>query len=120
VLDAEKGTQEVLEPNDEEDEALASDGEAPTLVVNKNIENTPHQYEAVVGDAAIEQLVKTLLEEKEICIDTETTGIDANNVELVGLSFSIYLLPMMVMEKTEQNISCLCLKNYLTKKMFYG
>jgi DNA polymerase-1 len=41
-----------------------------------------------VGDAAIEQLVKTLLEEKEICIDTETTGIDANNVELVGLSFS--------------------------------
>lgn len=88
VLDAEKGTQEVLEPNDEEDEALASDGEAPTLVVNKNIENTPHQYEAVVGDAAIEQLVKTLLEEKEICIDTETTGIDANNVELVGLSFS--------------------------------
>jgi DNA polymerase-1 len=58
------------------------------MVVNKNISNTPHQYEAVVGDAAIEQLVKTLLEEKEICIDTETTGIDANNVELVGLSFS--------------------------------
>ena len=89
VLDAEKGTQEVLEPNDELDEdAIASDGEAGQLVVNKNIDNTPHQYEAVVGDAAIEQLVKTLLEEKEICIDTETTGIDANNVELVGLSFS--------------------------------
>ncbi len=88
VLDAEKGTQEVLEPNDEEDEALASDGEAPTLVVNKNIENTPHQYDAVVGDEAIQQLVETLLQEKEICIDTETTGIDANNVELVGLSFS--------------------------------
>ena len=82
VLDSEKGTQEVLEPNDEIDE------DAPELVVNKNIGNTPHQYEAVVGDAAIEQLVKTLLEEKEICIDTETTGIDANNVELVGLSFS--------------------------------
>ena len=82
VLDAEKGTQEVLEPNDELEE------EAVQLVVNKNIENTPHQYEAVVGDEAIQQLVKTLLQEKEICIDTETTGIDANNVELVGLSFS--------------------------------
>ena len=62
--------------------------ETPVLVVNKNIENTPHQYEAVVGDEAIQQLVETLLQEKEICIDTETTGIDANNVELVGLSFS--------------------------------
>jgi DNA polymerase-1 len=90
VLDAEKGTQEVLEPNDEldEEDAVASDGEAGALVVNKNIANTPHQYEAVVGDAAIQDLVKTLLEQKEICIDTETTGIDANNVELVGLSFS--------------------------------
>ncbi|MEY4455791.1 MAG: polymerase, partial [Bacteroidota bacterium] len=83
VLDSEKGTQEVLEPNDETDEE-----ETPVLVVNKNIGNTPHQYEAVVGDAAIQDLVKTLSTQKEICIDTETTGIDANNVELVGLSFS--------------------------------
>jgi len=90
VLDSEKGTQEVLEPNDEidEEDVVASDGEAGAIVVNKNIGNTPHQYEAVVGDAAIQDLVKTLLTQKEICIDTETTGIDANNVELVGLSFS--------------------------------
>ncbi|MDE3256063.1 MAG: DNA polymerase I, partial [Bacteroidota bacterium] len=83
VLDSENGTQEVLEPTDE-----LEIEETPVLVVNKNIENTPHQYEAVVGDEAIQQLVETLLQEKEICIDTETTGIDANNVELVGLSFS--------------------------------
>jgi DNA polymerase-1 len=89
VLDSEKGTQEVLEPNDEtEENVVASDGEAGAIVVNKNIGNTPHQYDAVVGDAAIQDLVKTLLTQKEICIDTETTGIDANNVELVGLSFS--------------------------------
>ena len=85
VLDAESGTQQVLEANDE----LAGDeDEAPALIVNKNIQNTPHQYDAVVGDEAINVLVQTLLAEKEICIDTETTGIDANNVELVGLSFS--------------------------------
>ncbi len=92
-----KGTQEVLEPNDETEEedavasdgkAVTSDGEAGAIVVNNNIANTPHQYEAVVGEAAIQDLVKTLLQQKEICIDTETTGIDANNVELVGLSFS--------------------------------
>jgi len=79
-----------LEPTEELDEAdLVSEEEsAPILVVNKNINNTNHHYESVVGDAAIEKLVKTLLQQSEICIDTETTGVDANNVSLVGLSFS--------------------------------
>ncbi|MBO9199685.1 MULTISPECIES: DNA polymerase I [Niastella] len=54
----------------------------------KNIHNTPHQYRTIQEEAAINSLVKELLEEKEICFDTETTGIDANDVELVGLSFS--------------------------------
>jgi DNA polymerase-1 len=54
----------------------------------KNIRNTAHTYTSVVGQAAIGELVKRLLAQKEICFDTETTGIDANNAELVGLSFS--------------------------------
>ena len=58
------------------------------LVVNKNSFNTPHKYIAVVGNKAIEKLVQDLLKQKEICIDTETTGINANDVSLVGLSFS--------------------------------
>jgi DNA polymerase-1 len=93
-LNAEDGTQSVLEPNDEpgnmgyvsEDEENESD--LPKLIANNNIENTPHQYEMVVGEAAIENFIKTISVKKEICIDTETTGIDANNVQLVGLSFS--------------------------------
>ena len=32
---------------------------------------------------------KELLEEKEICFDTETTCLDANDAELVGISFCI-------------------------------
>ena len=87
VLDAEMGTQSVLEPNDEEDNE-ASD-EVANIIVNKNISNTKHNYISVVGDKAINDLIKILEKETEICIDTETTGIDANNVELVGLSFSI-------------------------------
>ncbi len=74
---------ETIDENNNDDEA-----DTPVLVVNKNIKNTEHHYESVVGDAAIEKLVKILLQQSEICIDTETTGIDANNVELVGLSFS--------------------------------
>jgi DNA polymerase-1 len=89
VLDSEAGTQSVLAPNDEL-EMDTEDGEGgPQLVVNKNINNTEHKYISVVGEAAIKKLVDNLQGEKEICIDTETTGIDANNVSLVGLSFSI-------------------------------
>jgi len=54
----------------------------------KNINNTPHTYTAVVGDAAITKLVKDLSAQKEICFDTETTNIDANIADLVGMSFS--------------------------------
>lgn len=54
----------------------------------KNITNTPHTYTAVTTEAAITALVKELSALKEICFDTETTGIDANEAELVGMSFS--------------------------------
>jgi DNA polymerase-1 len=94
VLDSESGTQSVLEPNDEGTEQNTNENaeeqdELPTLIVNKNINNTDHKYESIVGDSAIKNLVNKLIKEKEICIDTETTGVDANNVQLVGLSFSV-------------------------------
>ncbi|MBL7768868.1 MAG: DNA polymerase I [Flavipsychrobacter sp.] len=57
--------------------------------VDKNIQNTPHQYELVEGSDAIEALIKILSAEPEICFDTETTSLDANDAELVGLSFSV-------------------------------
>ena len=94
VLDSESGTQSVLEPNDEgteqnTNENVEEQDELPTLIVNKNINNTDHKYESIVGNGAINSLVNKLIKEKEICIDTETTGVDANNVQLVGLSFSV-------------------------------
>ncbi len=57
--------------------------------VDKNINNTPHDYTLVQTDAEIKDLVKYLSGNTEICFDTETTGIDANDAELVGLSFSV-------------------------------
>ena len=67
---------------------IAEEDSAEKLVVDKNSTNTPHQYKAIVGKENIMALVKELAAQKEICIDTETTGINANDVELVGLSFS--------------------------------
>jgi DNA polymerase-1 len=68
----------------EEESNLPSYG----LVADKNIENTKHEYQLIDSIEAIQQLVKDLLTKHEICFDTETTGTDANNVEIVGLSFS--------------------------------
>lgn len=68
------------------DEDRAQDGEITHA--GKNINNTAHQYRTIEGDVAIETLIKELLDQKEVCFDTETTGIDANDVEIVGMSFS--------------------------------
>ena len=60
-----------------------------SLPVDKNINNTPHHYFLANTQQLINELVATLVNEKEICFDTETTSIDANEAELVGLSFSV-------------------------------
>lgn len=78
-----------LTPKSNEAPAEAEEKEYITPVVaGKNIGNSIHKYEAVQGADAIGKLVARLLKEKEICFDTETTNIDANDAELVGMSFS--------------------------------
>ena len=68
-------------------EEVAKAEERPAIVVDKNINNTAHKYSIVEGGTAIEELVKELSKQPEISFDTETTSPDANNAELVGLSF---------------------------------
>lgn len=74
------GDKEEISPDREED--------STSLAANRNINNTSHNYIAVEGTEAIRKLVAALMQQKEICFDTETTGVDANDVELVGMSFS--------------------------------
>jgi DNA polymerase-1 len=59
------------------------------VIIGRNILNTPHEYIAVTEKSEIDELVKKLIAAEEVCFDSETTGLDANDVELVGLSFSI-------------------------------
>ena len=68
---------------------LNNEGIDEGLTVDKNIHNTPHNYHSIEEDTAIQKLVAVLKKHDEICFDTETTGIDANDAELVGLSFSV-------------------------------
>jgi len=51
------------------------------------IETTPHEYILVNSKAEIDALVAQLMQQKEIAFDTETTGTDANQADLVGFSF---------------------------------
>jgi DNA polymerase-1 len=62
--------------------------EALGLAASKNINNTEHNYVLVDTHEKIRELVGTLMQQTEICFDTETTGNDANDAELLGLSFS--------------------------------
>jgi len=58
-------------------------------IASKNITNVPHDYYLVSTAEGRADLIALLLQQPEITFDTETTGIDANNCELVGLSFAI-------------------------------
>lgn len=69
---------------------------APTFSVpeeplqgTKNIENTPHNYQLADTPEKVAELIGILGSVDSFCFDSETTCIDANNCELVGLSFSI-------------------------------
>ncbi len=52
------------------------------------LENTEHLYQSIQGDFAVKLLLQNLMNQTSVCFDTETTGIDALNAELVGMSFS--------------------------------
>lgn len=70
------------------DESQPATDEVVGLLTEKNITNTPHEYKLVQTDDEIRQLTDLLQQQTEICFDTETTHIDANEAELVGISFS--------------------------------
>lgn len=54
----------------------------------KTIQNTPHKYYLVDTPEKAEALAKQLKKQKSFCFDTETTGLDPNDAELVGISFA--------------------------------
>jgi DNA polymerase-1 len=83
--------------------------EKPGLIAEKNISNTEHNYYLVEGEEEIQDLIKKLSAEKEISFDIETTNIDGNDAELVGLSFSIkpaegYYVPLPADEQITRNL----------------
>ncbi len=63
--------------------------EKQTTFAGKNINNTEHQYFLIETQEKIDELLQKISVADKVCFDTETTSVDANNCELVGISFSI-------------------------------
>lgn len=81
----------------------------PEVEQHDSIESRLHIYHKVEGREAVEELVNYLLQQKEICLDTETTSVNANEAELVGISFAYipgeaYYLPVPANEAEAREI----------------
>ena len=68
-------------------EANSEEEKIPTNL--NTIADTEHNYILVDDEKKLNDLLQLLSSSKEFCFDTETTGIDANNAEVVGLSFAV-------------------------------
>ena len=66
---------------------VPSEQQETIIPVDKNINNTPHNYTLINTSELINELINRLIPEAEISFDTETTSIYANEAELVGISF---------------------------------
>ena len=54
----------------------------------KTIANTDHFYQHIDSSFSRKLLLKKLMEQTSVCFDTETTGLKALEVELIGIAFS--------------------------------
>jgi DNA polymerase-1 len=83
-----KASPKTFVPTQDPIEEIITEGDAPpSLAATRNINNTEHSYHLIQGEA-IPGFVATLMGQTEICFDTETNNLDANDAELVGMSFS--------------------------------
>jgi DNA polymerase I len=54
-----------------------------------DIHSTPHTYHLTDTKEKRAELIRILSQSKSFCFDTETTGLDPDNAELVGMSFAV-------------------------------
>ncbi|MGB0929470.1 MAG: DNA polymerase I [Chitinophagales bacterium] len=77
--------------------------------VGQNVESIKKDYHSCETPEKRADLMEKLLQEKKVAFDTETTGLDANQAELVGMSFSWktnegYYVPVPADQKEAQAI----------------
>ena len=68
--------------------APGSGNTTPSEGSMKTIENTFHFYQLVDSPMSRKLLLQQLMQQSSVCFDTETTGLKALEVELIGIAFS--------------------------------
>jgi DNA polymerase-1 len=61
---------------------------AEVSTVKDSIKTVLHDYYLIEGKEQRAELIEFLLVQEEICFDTETTDVEANDAEIVGLAFA--------------------------------
>ncbi len=82
IASSKKGQQELFQSNGEEN------GKKGKYDQGDNLETTSHEYHLVNSAAEREELVKTLTQQTTICFDTETSSLNPQETDLVGIAFS--------------------------------
>ncbi len=77
-----------MSPEQSSQGTLFSVAEVSQASVMKTIDSVKHHYILIEGEKELKEFVTKALKLKEICFDTETTGINPLDAELVALSFS--------------------------------
>lgn len=83
-----KSPKEVQTGNGQIDLFGSAGVEIPIISEYKTLETQAHNYELVNTPKKRKKLIEILASSMAFCFDTETTGLDPNTDELVGLSFS--------------------------------
>ena len=70
------------------------------------LSDTTHLYQTVETDKERQLLMQSLMKQKSVCFDTETTGLDPLTSELVGIAFSWQAHTGFYLPLPEDRMSC--------------
>jgi DNA polymerase-1 len=86
------GEEQVINPRETGTQASLFGGEVHAGFVTdsnlKSISDVSHNYTLINSEEELASLISTLMYQKAFCFDTETTGLDVIDSELIGISFS--------------------------------
>ncbi|MCW5516275.1 DNA polymerase I [Muriicola sp. Z0-33] len=95
---AEKATKEVTKPKQSQEAGsgqfslFGNNGDVGATIKEVSGRNTikdvSHLYQSVTGGMALELFLQNLMQQSQVCFDTETTSLNPLEAELVGIAFS--------------------------------
>ena len=89
LRELESGQQTDSAPEQVNQTSFIANAEAMQPVTGELFRNDTSNYEAILTEAQLDAWIAKLMQAPLVSLDTETTGLDVMNEQLVGISFSI-------------------------------